>query len=221
MDRKTTIGLVVVFALLGLYVLLVQKPQEQVNTNATATAEAGKNKVLWDFPLDQVISVHLDDLTQVRAVAFQKDTAGQWTVTQPSEGRGDVVLAERIIASLRRLYVLSEIPNVTDLVSFGLDHPLYRVRVGLADGSTYELTVGAKTLTGSGYYVIPAGESKARVITTTGINDAVITTFDAPPYFVPTAVPTQVGEATVDLSKILPPTSTPELPATATPTATP
>jgi hypothetical protein len=222
MDRKTTIGLVVICALLALYVLIVQKPQEGASADATATAAAGQDVPLWDFALDQVTGVRLDDYATVRTVAFEKDARGSWKVTQPSEGPADTVLAERIIGDLRRLYVLSEIPGVTDLASYGLDKPLYGVRLKLADGTSLEATIGAKTLTGSGYYVLPRGEAKARVVGYIQVGDAVITPLGAPPYFVPTAVPTAAEQPTVDLSRILPGTATGAPPeSTPTPAATP
>jgi hypothetical protein len=214
MDRKTTIGLVVIFALLGLYVAIVQKPQEQASTAATATAVAGKDIPLWDFPLDDVLAVRLDDLTQVRSVAFEKNAQGVWNVTQPTAGPGDVVLAERIVGDLRRLYIVSEFPEASDQIAFGLDKPLYRVHVELIGGRTLGLTLGAKTMTGNGYYAVAEGDSHVRVLNYVSVGDAIVTPLEAPPYFV-TATPTAAAaQATVDLSRILPATI---LPPTGTP----
>lgn len=222
MDRRTAIGLVVIFALLGLYVLLVQKPQEQGQANATATAQAEKNKVLWDFPIENVAGVRVRDFTQVRTVAFEKGPDGQWVVTQPSAGPADDVLVERAIANFRKLIVLNEIPDGADLAQFGLNAPQYEVELRMQDGSSLELTIGAQTLTSSGYYAVPKGESRARVLTYFSVGDAVTNLLDTPPYVVPTATPTP--QPTVDLSPLNLPTpyagatATPVPGATATPT---
>ena len=203
-----------VFGLLLLYVLFVQKPQETQQSGATATAEALKNKVLWEFPIESVVGVRVQDFTAVRSVAFHQEAGGSWVVTEPYAGPADEVLVERALANFRRLYVINEIPQVADLAAFGLAAPLYRVTLQMADGSTQELMIGAKTLTGSGYYALPSGESTARVLTYISVGDAVSTLLDTPPYPVPTATP--VPPATVDLSPLNLPTL---LPGTATPDA--
>ena len=80
MNRKLTIGLVVVFAVLLVYVLVIQRPKDIA---ADVTATPRPTVYLWTITPDQVSGFRLEDRVNGLAVAVSHEASGAWTLVEP------------------------------------------------------------------------------------------------------------------------------------------
>lgn len=187
MNRNTTIGLLVVFAALLLYVVLVQNPADQAKQNQTPTPGLAPAGRVWEsLQADQILNVRIGDLAQGRSVAFGRTAAtASWAVTEPESRPADQVTAASNAASLANLTYQSILTSTGDLSAFGVLSPTHVIEINLVDGSTLKASVGDKVPTGDNYYVTRGGDSSVMVI-----NGATLEQFwgwlDRPPYLEPT-----------------------------------
>ncbi len=195
MDRRTTLALVVIFAVLLIYVLWSRQAEQTAQLTATPTAEASADEnVVWKAPADQILSVRVVDRARSRSVAFGRETAqASWTVTEPQAQAADQLKAANSTASIARLAFTQALTDVTDLAPFGVLSPTYSLEIKLVDGSLLKMTVGDKTVTGSGYYVMREGEKGVLVVSTFSL-DSILGLLDAPPFLPPTETPTPASE---------------------------
>lgn len=198
MNRNTTLILVVVFAALLLYVLLVQRPADEAKANATPTTAVTLSGSLWaGVTADQILNVRVEDRAQGRTLAFGRaDATAAWTITEPSAQAADQVAAAGNAATLVGLTYQNTLTPTTDLANFGVLSPTYVIQVDLVGGATHKLIVGDKAPTGSAYYAMKNGEPALYVLSQFSL-DQIVGWIDSPP---------------------VPPTATPEV--TITPTAT-
>jgi hypothetical protein len=201
MNRTTTIVLVVIFAVLALYVVLVQAPRDRAAAEATPTAAAGP-RVVWETTADQVTSLRVTEPGTGRSVAVAKDAAGTWTVTEPAAGPADPVALSSATSSAANLSVNGVVTSTTDLAPYGVLSPTYTLEVGLADGQTLRASVGITSPVGGAYYVLREGDSNVMVVTSFGI-DALVGLLDTPPY-APTATPAFSLETTPSTPELTP-----------------
>ena len=185
MNRTTTIVLVVVFAALGLYALLVQVPKDRAAAAATPTADTTP-RVVWVTTADQVNRLRLAEPATGRSVAVAKDAQGLWTVTEPTAGPADADALLSVTSNAAALSVTSVVTTTTDLAPFGVLDPQYTLEVGLADGQTLKAAIGMAAPVG-GYYLLREGDTNVMVVANFGL-DSLVALLDAPPY-APTPTP--------------------------------
>jgi hypothetical protein len=185
MNRTTTIVLVVVFAALGLYVLLVQVPKDRAAAEATPTADTTP-RVVWVTTADQVNRLRLAEPATGRSVAVSKDAQGVWTVTEPTAGPADADALLGVTANAAALSVTGVVTTATDLAPFGVLEPQYTLEVGLADGQTLKAAIGVPAPVG-GYYLLREGDTQVMVVSNFGL-DSLVALLDTPPY-APTPTP--------------------------------
>jgi hypothetical protein len=186
MNRNLTIGLVVVFAGLLLYVLLVQRPGSG-GVDATPTVPA--TSYLWTLTADQITGMRLEDRANDRAVELAKDASGAWSLQEPGPQPAEQTSAASAISGLTNLAVNTTITTTTELSPFGVLSPTYRLRVSLTDGRQLVADIGDKAPTGTAYYVLREGETNVVTINTFGL-DTLIGLLDNPPIVPPTATVT-------------------------------
>jgi hypothetical protein len=185
MNRTTTIVLVVVFAALGLYALLVQVPKDRAAANATPTADTTP-RVVWVTTADQVNRLRLAEPATGRSVAVSKDAQGVWTVTEPMAGPADANTLLSVTANAAALTVTGVVTTTTDLAPFGVLEPQYTLEVGLADGQTLKAAIGVPAPVG-GYYLLREGDTNVMVVSNFAL-DSLVALLDTPPY-APTPTP--------------------------------
>src|SRR5690606_26020765 len=112
---------------------------------------------LWTLTADQITGVRVVDEANDRSVAFSKDAAGVWGLTEPASEPADQTAASSAATRFVNLGVSSVITTTTDLAPFGVLDPAYTLHVSLADGTQLEAAVGDKTPIGTGYYVLRSG----------------------------------------------------------------
>jgi hypothetical protein len=216
MNRRTTWILVGVALLLGAYVWYSGWSKAKTAAEATPvpTSVPGSG-MLFQTTADQIAGVWIEDMAAKSTVAFSKDAQGNWQVTAPEARPADPVRAAGEAAQFANLLVSTTITEPTDLKPFGVLSPTYTLGVKLVDGTELKASVGDKTPTGSGYYIVRNGESNV-VVVSTGAIEGLASLLTAPPYFVPSATPGP--------SPTPSPTATPSPTVTATavtPTGTP
>ena len=184
MNRKLTIGLVVVFGALLVYVLLVQRPKDLA---ADVTPTARVTEYLFAVSADQVSGLRVEDRVNGTAAALTKDAAnGVWTLAEPGPQPADQALAANAAGALTGLTIANTVTSTTDLSLFGVLSPTFQVQITLTDGSQLSAAIGDKTPTGTAYYVLRPGDVNVSTVGAT-LLDPVLGLAASPPIVPPTA----------------------------------
>jgi hypothetical protein len=186
MNRKTTLILVSVFVVLGLYTWWLQTSTKNQAVAATPTPTVPAN--LWSFTADQVTGLQVTDNTSGQSVVVKKDAQGQWNVVQPEARLADSSTVGSITSSLVSLSIMQNITSTTDLTPFGLAKPAFTVQADLENGTSLKAAIGDKIPTGNGYYLLRAGEATPLAVADYGLQP-LLDWLKTPPYFVPTPTP--------------------------------
>ena len=205
MNRRLTIGLVLIFAALAVYTLVVQVPKDNA---AKATPTTAPAVYLLAFQATQATGVHLVDRVSGKAVDMVTDASGAWSLLKPGPQPAEQALAATDVTSLMTLGVDGTITSTTDLAAFGVLSPTMTVEIDLANGTKVKAVVGDKTPAGTDYYALRDGETQVVLLSSVG-QGTLANLISTPPVVPPTATPT-LGPGT--------PSVTP--PATATLTTT-
>jgi len=192
MNRKLTIGMVIVFAVLVLYLLVIQRPRDLI---AAITPTPRVTAYLWAITPDQISGFRLEDRVNSRAVALSRDASGAWSLTEPGPQPADQNGANQAVTALAGLTVVTTITSTTELSVFGVLSPTYQLQITLTDGSQLTAAIGDKTPSSTAYYLLRAGEANVITVNSTSM-DAVIALLDAPPIVPPTATATAEVTAT-------------------------
>ena len=201
MNRRLTIGLVLVFAALIVYTLVVQVPKDNA---ASATPTRAPAVYLLAFQATQATGVHVVDRVGGQGVDMMTDASGAWTLQKPGPQPAEQALAAADVTGLMTLSVNGTITTATDLASFGVLSPTMTVEIDLANGSKVKAAVGNKTPAGSDYYALRDGETQVVLLSAAG-QGTLASLISAPPVVPPTATPT-LGPGTPSVTP--PPTAT-------------
>jgi len=217
MNRKLTIGLLVVFAALAVYALVVQVPKDNAAANTTATV--APVAYLWTVKADQINGVHVVNHVSGQGLDLVKETAGTWSLVRPGPQPAEQSLAASDASGLMTLAVDGTITTATDLASFGVLSPTLTVEVDLSDGTKLKAAVGNKSPTGTDYYVLREGETQV-VLLSTAAQSTLANLVTTPPVVPPTATPTvpTPGPGTPSVTPL--PSATPTATAALTAAAT-
>jgi hypothetical protein len=143
MRFRNTLILAVVVALLGAYVLWVEKP---------AMERAEQETKLLSLQPDKVTGLSID--SSKGKLELVKAEPGGWKITSPREVAADQVAVDGILDALAGAEVKKKLDEKpTDLAPFGLDKPDPTVVLTLADASKKKLGFGKKTPIGGSAYV--------------------------------------------------------------------
>jgi hypothetical protein len=193
MNRKTTLILVSVFILLGLYTWWLQaSPKSPAAAAPTPTVDPK----LWDFTADQIAGFQITDTASGKSVVVKKDAQGSWSVVMPEAKPADPAQIATLTSDLANLSFMANITSTTDLTPFGLTKPAFALQTDLANGTSLKAAIGDKIPTGNGYYVLRAGESNPLAVADYGLQPF-IDLLTTPPYFVPTPPPAPSSGAPV------------------------
>ncbi len=186
MNRRTTLILVGVLAVLGAYTWWLETSTKNQPAKPTPAPTVQAN--LWSFTADQLTGLQVTDNTSGQSVVVTKDAQGQWNVVKPEAGLANSTTVASITSNLASLSVMANITSTTDLTQFGLAKPAFTVQVDLTNGTPLTATIGDKIPTGSGYYVLRAGEATPLAVADSGLQP-LLDWLKNPPYFVPTPTP--------------------------------
>ena len=201
MNRRLTIGLVLVFAVLAVYTLMVQVPKDNA---ASVTPTATPATYLLAFQASQATGVHVVDRVSGKSVDLVTDSSGAWTLVNPGPQPAEQSLAAADVTGLMTLEVNGTITTATDLAAFGVLSPTLTVEIDLANGTKVKAVVGDKQPAGSDYYALRDGETQVVVLSAAG-QGTLAALISAPPVVPPTGTPT-LGPGTPSVTP--PPTAT-------------
>ncbi len=187
MNRRTTLILVSVFVVLGLYTWWLETSSK--NQAAKPTPAPTAQAMLWSFTADQVTGLQVTDNTSGQSVVVKKDAQGQWNVVKPEARLADSSTVGSATSSLINLSIMANITSTTDLAQFGLVKPPFTLQTDLSNGTSLTATIGDKIPTGNGYYLLRAGEATPLAVSDYGLQP-LLDWLKTPPYFVPTPTPT-------------------------------
>lgn len=143
MRFRNTLILAIVVALLGAYVLWVEKPAME--------REEQESKLL-DFAPDEVTGLSIE--TGKGKVELVKAAPGGWKITAPREIAADQVAVDGVLDTIGGAEVKKKLDDEpADLAPFGLDKPESTVVLTLEGGGTKKLSFGKKTPIGGSAYV--------------------------------------------------------------------
>jgi len=157
----STILLIVVLAGLGAYIYFVDSKQPAGTLGPAGTMTEVKTKVF---------TVDADKIEEIRVTAEKesslvKKVNGTWQMVEPVQGDADQTEASGLatsIAGVELNRVVEE--NATDLATYGLADPRFKIAFKGADGVAGELHVGEKTATQNDLYAIKAGDKRVFLV---------------------------------------------------------
>ena len=179
--------MVLIFAALAVYTLVVQVPKDNAAANVTPTTAPAV--YLLAFQASQTTGVHVVDRVTGQGVDLVTDSSGAWTLLKPGPQPAEQALAAADVTGLMTLAVNGTITTATDLASFGVLSPTMTVEIDLANGTKVKAAVGDKAPTGTDYYALREGETQ--VVLLSSVAQATLASLiSAPPVVPPTATPT-------------------------------
>lgn len=185
MDRRITIALLVVLAVLGGYIwytfLRADAPP------ITPVTPAPTPLAVLKFDDAHVTALQVRDVknNQTTRVVRSGDV---WKMEQPAQGDAFTPRVERILFDLAALNAERKIQAPSDLAAYGLNPPSYQVQVTLQDGSTYTLVLGNQN-PDQNYWYAKKDSDAAVYLINASIGDDIQEFVTKPPY-TPTPPPT-------------------------------
>jgi hypothetical protein len=183
MKGRTTLILVGVFALLLVFVYLVEWRQPPQTTTTPTPAS------LWHVESDQIIGLAVQE--SGRETRLVRSGSGDWSLELPESGPAD---SDRVTLTLGNLAALTPqrtFTETTTLAEYGLDHPTMTVTVRLKDGTAQVLFVGSENPQQTAYYVQVQGSSPVHLLSSWEV-ESLRELLDTPPVQpTPTPRPTE------------------------------
>jgi hypothetical protein len=194
LQQRTTVIVVVVFAVLAVLVYLVEVRGGQ----GTPTEEEGVVPV-FSFEVDQATLLKVTDLTTDEAVTVTKSPEGAWQMTEPFETEGDDTRVEGVLGRLSSLSSTRVIEGEdVNLEAFGLAEPSLRVELGLEGGESQVLLVGNENPVGYSRYTQREGEARVYLVGSSTIGDLEQLIADPPEKPTPTLTKTPLPTVITD-----------------------
>ena len=160
--RNLIIGLVIVAALVGVLLVVMNLPEQQEESSSTASASTTTIKLL-ELTLDDIETIEVKN-TEEYTLVREPNTDNEWII-EDLEGLPKIKNSYAMLAlsmcSLSAQKVIAE--DVTDLGQYGLAEPVSVVTAVMKDGSRHTIEIGNEAPGGNNYtYVKLPGESTAQ-----------------------------------------------------------
>lgn len=150
------IGAAVIVVLVGVLVLVKNLPKKAPPQKPTIT--------LANVAQDKIAQITLNHNGSTLTI---KQENKKWVVDTPDKFNWDTTSIQAIVNSFTSLDAQRKIESdATDLSQFGLKPPAGTAVATLTDGSTVQLDIGNKTPTGTGYYMMKAGDKALYTVAT-------------------------------------------------------
>lgn len=185
MDRRITIALVVVLALLGAYIWYTFL-RADAPPLASATPEP-EEFLFYDVDPNQIQKVQLENIAQGETVILVRDGDG-WRMEAPVQGEAYFLRVDGLVFDLSRIAVDRKLDTPGDLSSYGLNPAQFQVTITLQDGTVSTLLIGNENPDQNYAYAIKNGDPAVYLVDFS-LRDDVIDLISSPPY-TPTPSPT-------------------------------
>lgn len=143
MKPRTLIALALAAALLGGYVLLVERGQ-----HSSDELRMQKRRVAPTLQRDRVTSMTI--LRQGRSMTLRRKGDETWTL---GAWRADPALADRILSGVEFLEFIRTLPEDSDRTRLGLDRPSATLTLSQGGGPGIQLILGRLDTSGQGVYL--------------------------------------------------------------------
>ena len=168
--RNLIIGLVIVAALVGVLLVVMNLPEQQEESSSTASASTTTIKLL-ELTLDDIETIEVKN-TEEYTLVREPNTDNEWII-EDLEGLPKIKNSYAMLAlsmcSLSAQKVIAE--DVTDLGQYGLAEPVSVVTAVMKDGSHHTIEIGNEAPGGNNYtYVKLPGESTVYVVSTSDVS---------------------------------------------------
>ncbi|MFQ5615862.1 MAG: DUF4340 domain-containing protein [Anaerolineales bacterium] len=207
MLRKNTLILVVVFAVVVVAAILIQRTSEDAPVEPTGPAVV-PTRFLFEFGAEVVAGFRVAG-PGGQAVEMSKDNEGVWSSIEPPAPAEDTDQTQvtTTVSQLASVRVLNDLEGGPLLDALGLDFPSHVITIALQDDEQKIIQIGDSSPTGNGYYVrVNSGDPQ---LVDKIVFDRFIGFLDAPPIIpTPTITPTLEITSTQTLTPTLPITST-------------
>jgi len=197
MIRRTTWVVLVIFAALVAVLVFWQRSKENEPAEPTSTPAQAS---LFDLNAD-INYLRLEKVGGA-VVEMKRGEDAIWVLTWPLTENTDVGAIQNAVTQILSLRIIATLNTNPGLETIGLAPPLYRILIGLDDGSQMTINVGNSTPTGSGYYVSVSGRP-LYIVNKSGL-DSVLKLIESPPI-----LPTPTPDATSNTEGESTPVSTP------------
>lgn len=224
MDRKVTLGLLVVLLVLGGYIWYNFWRADAPPVTPTTPEPTA------------ILFVELieDDVTALQvagqpgqSVVHVTRAGDSWVMDQPLQGPADGSRVNELLFQISRITAERQLAPPSDLAAFGLKPPAAQVTVTLKDGKSSVLQLGRKNPDETSYYMLKSGDTNLYLVRA-AVGDTILDLLKSPPY---TPTPTATagtppasgtpGSAAPAPSATPPRSATPTLAATAAVKTTP
>ncbi len=189
MNQRTTVILFIALVVLGGIAYYLNANPEADGKTPTPSAAASER--LWEVASGAGEVKAFSVIDNVNNVTFTAEylVGGTFKIDAPRAGEADQQKLNDAYLTIGALYINRTITETTDLTDFGLLKPDYTIVATTVDGRTLTASVGKKSPTGSGYYVLRSGESNAVVVTSYGL-DLLLALPMNPPFATPSPAAT-------------------------------
>lgn len=179
---RTTLALLVVFALLAAGAFAIEKTQPALTADTT----------VYVLEVKDTDVQRIDVTTAAGSTAFERAEPFGWKFA----GSEDIADLSRVSSVVNRLAKLRSSAKVsdkaTDLSPYGLNPPVNTALLTLKDGTAHRVLIGSKTPNDAAYYALVEGKGALHTINTLLVGDIEKLISDPP---VPTPVPTATSPA--------------------------
>lgn len=190
MDRRITIGAVVVLALLGGYIWYTflrsdAPPVKPVTPEPTPI-------VFLSVELARVQVVEVRDVKNNAVTRVVRD-GETWKMEQPAQGEAFASRVQELVYDLAQITADRQLGAQNDLTPFGLKPAAYELKVTLQDSSQVMVSLGNKNPDGNSFYALKGGDSAVYLIGSS-VGEKIQEFVTSPPYTpTPTVIPTATG----------------------------
>lgn len=159
MNFRTTIVLLILLALGGVFLFVANR--HSTDSDTTQTAFDTKGKKLFDAKADDItkLSIHSADAGAKSIVMEKKD--GTWRLVEPVAWDADSFEAQNLVNSVVDLRSQGGVDlDSANLSSTGLDQPRYTIDATETSGKSLQLHIGNRSAIGNDLYV-KVGDDKS------------------------------------------------------------
>ncbi len=186
MDRRITIGVVVLFALLGGYIWYTFLRQDA--PPVTPQTPEPTAILFLNFEFDKAQTLQVRDVKNNQTTRVVRD-GDKWKMEQPAQGEAFLSRVDDLVFNLARVTATRKLNPQADLAQFGLNPAQYETIVTLQDGTTFTILLGNENPEGSAFYASKNGDAGVYLIDTS-VGETIREFVTMPPYTpTPTATP--------------------------------
>jgi hypothetical protein len=149
--RATWLAWLILAVSVGVVVLLRKEGIAAQEPQATPTEAL---QAFWQISPDQIQALRIEETETGRVMEAHRQDQATWVLTLPEQGQADAVRLEQALLGLTLPAPYGALKDPESLSAYGLEEPLYLIRLTGAEGNELVLHIGRVDPTGSMQYVM-------------------------------------------------------------------